>query len=110
MYDNVTGDIKLNEFHGLFDLVNLKIVEKSLNGTGVIDKAKIRFHKDLRTVDTEKINLKFDNGNLYFDLVKPKYDDIKLDGSFVVINNIASEQNGEVVVDIKAKSSLDKRV
>ncbi|QKJ23381.1 AsmA family protein (DUF3971 domain) [Poseidonibacter lekithochrous] len=110
MYDNVTGDIKLNEFHGLFDLVNLGIVEKSLNGTGIIDKAKIRFHKDLRTVDTEKINLKFDKGNLYFDLVKPKYDDIKLDGSFVVINNIASEKNGEVVVDIKAKSFLDKRV
>lgn len=110
MYDNVKGNLRLEEFYGKVDLVKEKIIEKSLQGKATIDKAKIRFHKDVKTVDTKKINVVYKKDTLSFDLVEPKYDGIDLKGSNVVINNLTSEQQGEVVVNIKANAKLDDRV
>lgn len=110
MYDNVQGDMYLKDFYGKFDLVNNRIIEKSLVGNAVIDNANIRFHKDLKKIQTNKIDINFKNSSLSLNLVKPIYDGIKIDGSNVVINNIASEKNGEVLVNIKTKSILDERI
>ena len=43
MYDNVEGDIKLQEFYGEYDIKNNQILENTLQGKAQIDKAKIRF-------------------------------------------------------------------
>lgn len=110
MYDNVPGNIKLEEFYGEVDLENKKLLEKTLRGKAHINKAKIRFHKDAKIINTKRVDVNFKNDTLSFDLVEPVYDGIKMDGSKVIINHLTSEQNGEVVVDIKAKAKLDDRV
>ncbi|MGB5791883.1 AsmA-like C-terminal domain-containing protein [Poseidonibacter sp.] len=110
MYDNIQGDMYLSDFYGKFDLVNNRIIEKSLVGNAVIDNANIMFHKDLKKIQTYKIDINFKNNALSLNLVKPIYDGINIDGSNVIINNIASEKNGEVLVNIKTKSILDERI
>ena len=52
MYDNVTGDFKLNWFYGEFDLNKNEIIEKSLQGDAIIENAKIRFENSLEEINT----------------------------------------------------------
>lgn len=110
MYDNIQGDISLKDFYGEFDLEHNQILLDTLEGNAIIDNAKIRFHKDLKTVDTKSVEIKFHNNNLSFKLNEPKYADILIDGSSVVINNLTSAKDGEVIIDIKANSKLDEEV
>lgn len=110
MYDNVKGDLKLNEFYGKVDLVKNQLIEDSLSGNATINNAKIKFHKDLKAIDTKKVDVFFEKDKLSFILDKPKYHNVNIAGSKVVINNLTSQKKGEVVVDIKAVSKLDKRV
>ncbi len=111
MYDNVEGKLQLNEFYGSFDLVKNKIIEKSLYGKAVIKDAKIRFHKNIKKIDTKQIDVEFENNKLSLNLIKPVFENIKIDGSYVHINNIASSKNGNVVVNIEAKKAkLDSRI
>jgi len=110
MYDNVKGNIKLDEFYGQVDLVKKAVIEKSLRGKAHIDKAKIEFHKDAKKIDTKRVDVTYEKDRLSFNLIKPVYEGIKIDGSNVVINNLTSEQKGEVVVDIRATAKLDDRI
>lgn len=110
MYDNIKGDIYLKDFYGKFDLEKNQIIEKSLSGNAVIKNAEVMYHKDLKKINTEKIDINFKKNTLTLNLIKPVYDGIKIDGSNVVLNNIASAKKGEVLVNIKAKSILDKRI
>ncbi len=111
MYDNVEGKLQLNEFYGSFDLVKNKIIEKSLYGKAVIKDAKIKFHKNIKKIHTKKIDVGFDNNKLSLDLIEPIFEKIKIDGSYVHINEIASSKNGNVVVNIEAKKAkLDNRI
>ena len=110
MYDNVEGEFKLKEFYGEFDLINNQIIEESLVGKAQISNAKIRFHKDVDIVETKSIDVSFKDNKLQLDLVEPVFKGKKLDGSYVAIHNIASVENGEVEVNIKANSKLDKDI
>jgi hypothetical protein len=110
MYDNVEGDIKLQEFYGEFDLEKNQIIIESLQGKARIEGAKIRFHKDVDIINTKSLDISFKDNNLQLDLIEPIYKDKKLDGSYVSIHDIASAENGEVEVNIKANSKLDKDV
>ena len=110
MYDNVEGDIKLQEFYGEYDLKKNEIIEDSLQGKAQIKEAKIRFHKDVDIVNTKNLDISFKNNALHFDLIEPIFKDKKLDGSFVTIHNIASEKNGQVDVFLKTQSMLDNDI
>lgn len=110
MYDNVEGDIKLQEFYGEYDLKKNEIIEDSLQGKAQIKEAKIRFHKDVDIVNTKNLDITFKNNALHFDLIEPIFKDKKLDGSFVTIHNIASEKNGQVDVFLKTQSMLDNDI
>jgi len=111
MYDNVKGKLKLKEFYGSFDLVENKIIEKSLYAKAVIQDAKIRFHKNVEKISTKQIDVTFQDDKLTLDLIEPVYEKIKMDGSWVHINNLTSKKKGEVVVNIKAsKAILDERI
>jgi len=110
MYDNVEGNIQLKEFYGKFDLENNRLLENSLRGKAVIDKAKIRFHKDLKTVNTKRTELEYEKEKLSFKLVEPKYAKKSLKGSSVYIEHLTSEKKGQVVVNIKANTKLDKDI
>ena len=110
MYDNVEGDIKLEEFYGEYDLKNNQIIEDSLQGKAQIKEAKIRFHKDVDIVNTKSLDISFKDNALHFDLIEPIFKDKKLDGSYVTIHNLTSEKNGQVDVFLKTNSKLDKDV
>lgn len=110
MYDNVEGDIKLQEFYGEYDLKKNQIVEDSLQGKAQIKEAKIRFHKDVDVVNTTNLDISFKNNKLHFDLIEPIFRGKKLDGSFVTIHDIASEKNGQVDVFLKTESMLDNDI
>ena len=110
MYDNVEGEMKLEEFYGEFDLKNNQIIEKSLIGKAKIDKAKIRFHKDVDFIHTESLNVIFKNDKLHFDLIKPIFKEKNIEGSFVTIHNLTSSLDGYVEVNIKTNDKLDKDI
>ncbi len=110
MYDNVEGDIKLQEFYGEYDLKNNHIIEDSLQGKAQIKEAKIRFHKDVDIVNTKSLDISFKNNKLHFDLIEPIFKNKKLDGSFVTIHNLTSEKDGQVDVFLKTNSKLDKDI
>ncbi|WP_419776739.1 AsmA-like C-terminal domain-containing protein [Malaciobacter marinus] len=107
MYDNVTGKMKLNYFYGKLKTDTFEPVLDSFEGNATIENAKIRFHKNAKTVNTKKLNVDYEDDKLKFTMEKPTYDKTKLYGSSVVINNLTSEANGEVVVNIKTKSALN---
>lgn len=110
MYDNVEGDIKLQEFYGEYNLKKNEIIEDSLQGKAQINGAKIRFHKDVDIVNTKELNISFKNNALDFELIEPIFKGKKLDGSYVTIHNLASEKNGQVDVFLKTQSKLDEDI
>jgi hypothetical protein len=110
MYDNVEGDIKLQDFYGEFDLEKNELVFDSLRGNAQIEAAKIRFHKDVDVVNTKSLDISFEKDSLAFKLIEPTFKDKSLDGSFVTIHNLTSEKLGEVEVFIKANTKLDKDI
>ena len=111
MYDNIEGKIQLNELYGSFDLEKNQIIGKSLLGKAVIKDAKIQFNKNLSKVQAKQINLLFKNDTLSLNLIEPTYNKVKIDGSSVVINNLSSGKEGEVLVNIKApKAKLDNKI
>ena len=110
MYDNVEGEMKLQEFYGEYDLKNNQIIEKSLFGKAIINKAKIRFHKDVDVINTESLNVTFKDDNLHFDLINPIFKEKNIEGSFVTIHNLTSSLNGAVEVNIKTNDKLDRDI
>jgi len=110
MYDNVEGDIKLQEFYGEYDLKKNEIIEDTLRGKAQINGAKIRFHKDVDIVNTKELNISFKKNELHFEIVEPIFKDKKLDGSYVTIHNLTSEKDGQVDVFLKTQCKLDNDV
>ncbi len=110
MYDNVTGDMKLNFLTGTIDLEKKKPIMDSLKGKVLISNAKIRFHKDVKTVDTKKLTINYKNDTLSFDLENPTYNKSKIYGSKVEIPNLTSLQKGRVIVDLKSDSLLNNDI
>lgn len=110
MYDNVKGDIKIEGLYAEYDLINNQILENSIQGKAQIKDAKIRFHKDVDVVNTKSLDIFFKDNKLHFNLIEPIFKDKKLDGSFVLINNLTSEKNGQVDVFLKTNSKLDKDI
>ena len=110
MYDNVEGNIKLQNFYGEFDLEKNELLFDSLRGNAQIEAAKIRFHKDVDVVNTKNLDITFENDSLGFNLIEPTFKGKSLEGSSVIIHNLTSEQLGEVEVNIKANTKLDKDI
>ncbi|WP_198306161.1 AsmA-like C-terminal domain-containing protein [Arcobacter vandammei] len=110
MYDNVSGDFKLDWFYGEFDLDKNKIIEKSLQGEAHIKDAKIMFHKDVDKIITQNVKVKFKNNTLHFDLIDANFKNKELINSYVTIRNLTDEINGVVDVNIETNSKLDSDI
>ena len=110
MYDNVQGEMKLNEFYGEFDLEKNQIIEKSLEGKAQIIGAKIRFHEKVDVINTKSLDVSFKDDKLHFDLIEPRFKGKNIDGSFVTIFNLTSLEKGRVDVNIKTVDKLDKDI
>lgn len=57
MYENVQGDMKLENFYGEFDLQKNEIIEKSLKGKAQIQNAKIKFNKNVNEIITKNVDI-----------------------------------------------------
>lgn len=110
MYDNVSGDMKLDYFYAKFDPYKKKIYVDSFEGFATIDNAVINFVKGVDPVNTKKVNVTFNHNNLAFELIEPKYKSCAIDGSNVLIENLDSAANGLVNVNIKTLCSLNNDI
>ncbi|WP_228285244.1 DUF3971 domain-containing protein [Aliarcobacter butzleri] len=110
MYDNVTGDFKLDWLYGEYDLKKNELVQNSIEGKAHIKDGKIRFHKDIDEIFTKSIDVTYKDDNLHFNLIEPKFKDKNIEGSFVTIHNLTDEINGNVEVNIKTNSKLDDNI
>lgn len=110
MYDNVQGEIVLKDFYGEFDLEKNQILENTLRGNAQILAAKIKFHENVDSIITKRVDVSFKNDILHFDLIEPKFKEKDINGSYVTIHNLTSEEKGEVEVFIKADTKLDNDI
>ncbi len=95
MYDNVSGDINLKYLYGKIDLKKQEAIMDSLKGQVIINDAKIRFHKNAKTVNTKKLTIDYENDTLSFNLDKPVYNKSKLYGSKVYIENLTVKKRAK---------------
>jgi len=109
MYSNVLGTYKLETLTGRFSTRNFQPLLKSFKAKASVTGGKIRFHDDLDYINTDLVSIRFENDNLYFDLLKPTYKDIDIDGSNVVIYNINGD-GSNIDVNLLTKSKLNEDV
>ncbi len=109
MYENVTGEMKLNYLYGKLKTDTFEPILGEIKGDALITNASITFNKKVAPVKTKKLHIVFEKGILNFHMLKPKYKNIDIDGSFVKIPNL-SNRKGRVLIDIKANHLLDDDV
>jgi len=109
MYDNVLGTYKLDNFEGRISTKNFQPILTSFKANAKVTGAKIRFHDDVDYVNTKQVSVKFENDNLSFDLEKPTYKNIDIDGSNVIIYNITGA-NSNIDVNLATKHRLSQEI
>lgn len=111
MYDSVFGDYSLEYLKGKIDLSKQELILNSLEGKANISNAKIRFHKKLDFVNTDKIEVIYQRNTLSFNLINPIYKNISIDGSFVEITNITNDiLPASLLVNITTDHLLDSKI
>ncbi|MEJ5168107.1 MAG: AsmA-like C-terminal domain-containing protein [Arcobacteraceae bacterium] len=110
MYDSVFGEYSLEYLKGRFDLVQETILINSLEGKANVKNAKIRFHEKLDFVNTENIEVIYQNNTLSFNLTNPIYKNISIDGSFVEISDLVDAPKPTLLVNIKTDYLLDNKI
>lgn len=110
MYDNVTGDMQLNYLYGKLNPETFEPILESIKGEALIKNAQITFNKKVAPVKTSKLTINYENDTLKFDLYKPKYKNLSVDGSKVEIPNLTSEAKGRVDVLIQTKEILGDEI
>ncbi len=81
----------------------------NVSGTAVATAADIRFHPDLPPVKSEKIHISYQADRLSFELEKPTYRGINLNGSKVYIDHLTGDDS-QLVITIKTETRLQKEV
>ncbi len=69
----------------------------------------IKFNSKAEPVVCKKVTLNYQNDSLYFDLLKPKYLNKDIEGSYVVIKNLTNK-NSYIDVIIKTKTQIDEKI
>jgi len=109
MYDNVSGQFKLNYLIGTIDISKDKIKLVKLKGDAQVKDASIIYHKNLKPIKTKLLAIKYENDNLYFNMKEPTYEGIKVYGSDVVISSLMGKQPN-IAINIKTKNKLTKDI
>lgn len=110
MYDSVFGEYSLEYLKGRFDLTQQTVLINSLEGKANVKNAKIRFHEKLDFVNTENIEVIYQNNTLSFNLTNPIYKNISIDGSFVEISDLVDAPKPTLLVNIKTDYLLDNKI
>ncbi|RDX33532.1 hypothetical protein DZA31_00650 [Arcobacter sp. HD9-500m-PIT-SAG02] len=109
MYDNVLGTYKIETLTGRFSTRTFQPLLKSFKAKATVTNGKIKFHENLDYIKTDLVSIVFENDNLYFNMFKPKYKGIDIDGSNVVIHNIKGD-GSNIDVNLLTKSKLNFEV
>lgn len=109
IYENIEGDKRVKSFSFEINNKTSQVIKESIKAEVIVKKAKIFFERKLPAVETDKINIIYNNDTLLIDLNKAKYLKKDLLGSKVTINNI-SNKKGIVSVLIKTNTLLDKNI
>lgn len=111
MYDNVTGIMNLEFLQGQLHRDTFIPILSSLDGKALIEDANITFHRAVAPVKTPLLSVTFKNDNLYFDLEKPMFKDIDIQGSQVVIHALSGEEEpSNIVIDLKTQHRLSQDI
>ncbi|MDU7070703.1 AsmA-like C-terminal domain-containing protein [Campylobacter ureolyticus] len=100
-------DIKY--LNGMIDIVNLDYKLNKMNGFAKAYDLNVTFNEKLPSAVVKSADIALENGNLYFDLFEPTYQNKDLNGSKVDILNIM-DGTTKIIVDIKTDSLVDNEV
>jgi hypothetical protein len=110
MYKNVTGDMKLNFLYGKINTQTLQPVLNSIEGDASIKNAHITFNEKVDPVITPNLHVTYKKDTLGFELEKPMFKNLSIEGSSVNIPHLTSLEKGRVDVKIKHKGQLNEDV
>jgi hypothetical protein len=111
MYDNVTGTMSLEFLQGQLNKETYMPILSSLDGKAFIKDAHITFHQAVEPVKTPLLSVTFKNDNLYFDLEKPMYKEIDIQGSQVVIHALSGEEEpSNIVIELQTQHRLSQDI
>lgn len=111
IYENVKSNRFLgSNITGMLDLKNPKYEDLfNFRATLEIFSPSVKFNPKLHEINAKKIEVNLQNNSLFFTLYEPSYQEIRLDGSSVWIQNLFTSQP-ILFVNIKTVNSLDDKI
>jgi hypothetical protein len=110
IYRYITAKMyNLHYITGKLDIRTGDFFPKLMRASATAKNVNIKFHKNLKSAETKKIDITLKNDTLRFKLFKPSYQGIDLNGSKVTITHLLSK-GAAIEVILKAKYPLDKKV
>ncbi len=110
LYENVIGSHSLDFIGFNYDILNNKIVDSSIDFNSKIKDAKIIFNDKLQPIFTKNINIKYKNNILNFTFDTPKYRSVSLDDSSLSINNIGTNKQSILNLNLKSNSIINSDI
>ncbi|WP_419769783.1 MAG: AsmA-like C-terminal domain-containing protein [Candidatus Marinarcus sp.] len=110
LYDNITGEIKLNYLKGKLDSNTYLPIVDTLQGSAQVTNAQVHFKKGLDVVKAQEIALSYSHDTLSFNIIAPTYKDIDINGSSVVIHHLSSAKEGNIEINIETKHRLSQAI
>ena len=95
------GQVYDSEFHPNF---------QSMKGEALLEDVKIYYKEGLSPIRTERVLLKYENNGLSFDLTKPRYENMEINGSRVFITDIGKGKSTRLTLDMHFYSKFDEVV
>ncbi len=105
----IAKQYRLHYMYGKIDIKTKNFYPKLIKAEGSMSDVDIRFHKKLKTIYAKKVQIALKNGTLFFKLLEPTFEDIKLNGSKVSITNLFSKSRAIDIV-LKILHPLDSNI
>lgn len=101
---------ELDYLRGKFDISNENMYLNEIKAKAKAKSVVVNFDKKAKPAKADQVDVLLENGTLYFTLIKPTYNDKKLDGSKLNIHHIFDSQKSGLVLNIKANTKFDSEV
>lgn len=99
----------LDSFYGKFDLKTKNFFPKEMRASGHALNASVKFHKNLKPITSDKINIEFKNESLFFYPENAKFDGNKAQSGGIRIYDIFSDKAG-ISINIRTNSLYTKAI
>ncbi|SFV49917.1 Putative periplasmic protein [hydrothermal vent metagenome] len=110
--ENIKADgYTLNSLKGMgkIEESGVNLMPKTIMAKATLDNAIIKFQKDIPPVLSKELNIRFEDGDLLFDIDSPSFENISLAGSRVSIVKLA-ELKPTLKLNLLFESRFDSRV